>query len=208
MFLFLFGSAAQASQQSMPKEVQLVAEKAENVIDFLLKKEWTEAQSAIDVIVRNETKVEDEMLDKGLSLSTVNRFRYLISRLRALAKERNEPIRAALNANQITALLIDLQDCYPQTTPLDISRIDYLGREIVLLSHISNSSDALNKPIIQLQDVWNTLKPTIQKHKGGGIILQMDQVISNLKKESSRSKIKKDGNRILDLVDDMEALFK
>jgi hypothetical protein len=206
--IFLFGIVVQASQQSTPKEVHFVAEKAEDLIDFLLNGQWAKAESAVDDIVQNEKKVEDEMLKNRLPLSTADEFSYFVFRLRQLAKERRQPVRAALVANQITNLLIDLQGSYPQTIPIDISRIDYLGREIVLLSRTPHSSDLLKKRITQLENVWRGLKPAIEKQKGGKIILQMDRVITNLKKESSSPKIEKAGNRILDLVDNMEALFK
>jgi hypothetical protein len=77
-----------------------------------------------------------------------------------------------------------------------------------LLSQIPYSSDLLNKRITQLQGTWNGLKPTIEKHKGGKIVSQMDRLMVGLRKESAHSKMEKDGNRILDLVDNMEALFK
>jgi mannose/fructose/N-acetylgalactosamine-specific phosphotransferase system component IIB len=206
--IFLFCTIAYGVQKSTPKEVHFVAEKAEDLIDFLLNRQWTKAESAVNSIVPNEKKVEDEILKDRLPLSTADEFSYLIFRLREMVKERKQPVQAALVANQITNLLIDLERAYPQTIPIDIGRIDYLGREIVLLSQTLHGSDLLNKRVIQLEDVWSRLKPTIEKKKGGKIILQMDQAIASLKRESSPLKIKNNCNRILDLVDNMEALFK
>ena len=65
---------------------------------------------------------------------------------------------AALTANQITALLIDLQRFYFQKTPLEIARLDYLGREIVLLAQVPNTYGLLGRRISELAETWDRFK--------------------------------------------------
>jgi hypothetical protein len=85
--------------------------------------------------------------------------------LRDISNERKQPILAALSANQITALLIDLHSFYAQTTPLDIARMDYLGREIILLAQVQNNYGLLGRRISELAGIWDKFKPAIQAMK-------------------------------------------
>jgi hypothetical protein len=208
VFISLIAVGAQGSQESIPKELQLVAEKAEDVIDIYLKKDWPKAQLIVNEIDRNEIKVEELMLKNHLPLSMVDEYNYFIFQLTILSKARKQPLQAALVANQITDLCNDLQGFYDHTVPPEIARIDYLGREIVLLSRISRDFNLLNKRIVEIGNVWHRLKPDVEKRKGAKIVLQMDQMIADLKKGPSHSRMSMDGNRILDLVDEMEILFK
>lgn len=202
---------AQSPQKKVPEGVFFVTEKAEDVIVLYLKKDWTGAHGIVEKIAQHQEEVEKEMHRNQLPDSTLDLFSYFLYQLQDLSKERKNPIQAALAANQITALLIELQRFYAQTAPLEIARMDYLGREIVLLAQVQNNYGLLGRRISELAGIWDKFNPAIQAMKvpkGKEVASQMDQVITTLRKGGTNSQIIKNGKHILDLVDKLEALYK
>jgi hypothetical protein len=202
---------AQSPLEKVPEGVFFVTEKAEDLIDLYLKEDWTGAQRLVDKIAQHQEEVEQAMRRNQLPDSTIDLFGYFIYRLQTLSKEKQQPILAALSANQITALLIDLQRFYIQTTPLDIARVDYMGREIVLLAQVQINFGLLARRISELAGIWDKFKFTIQTlkaPKGEEVTSQVSQVIAALKSGETNSQIIKNGKHLLDLVDKLEALYK
>lgn len=202
---------AQSPREKVQEGVFFVAEKAEDVIDLYLKKDWTGAQGIVDKIAQHQGEVEQEMRRNQLPDSTIDLFSYLMFRLQDLSKERKNPIQAALAANQITALLIELQRFYAPKAPLEIARMDYLGRGIVLLAQVSSNYGLLDKRISELAGTWDKFKPAIQTKKipkGEEVASQVTQVITALKSGGTNSQMIKNGKHILNLVDKLEALYK
>lgn len=208
VLLLLIAPVVHGAENPLPKEVAVVGEKAEDVIDLLLKRNWAGAQPIIDAIVQNGPAVEKEMQQTHVPALMSYEFDYLVFRLQELTHERKQPIQAALVANQITAIMIDLEGFYAHSAPLEIAWMDYFGREIVLTAQVPNDYGILKKRISQLDQTWTALKPSILDHNGKSVADSVDQVMTDLKKQPSQSQVVKDGNRILELVDQMEKLLK
>ena len=204
----LFSSAFAKTSAPLPKNAHFVAEKAEDVIDYFLKGDWTGAQAIVDNMGMKEKSVVAILQDNQVSASSVDDFSYFMFRLKALTRQKKEPIQAALVSNQITNILIDLQEHYAHRVPLEVARMDYLGREVVLLAQVSNDYGLLNRRIAELDRVWKSLRATILKKGGEKVASQVDHVINKMQKGVSGQQMIKQGNTILDLVDELEALFK
>lgn len=198
---------AQGPQRPLPKELHSVSEKAEDLIDFYLKKDWAGAQAAVDSISQNEADVINAIEKNKMGASVADVFSYLVFRSKKLSYAKERPIEAALAANQITSQLIDLQRFYAHTTPLEIARMDYLGREIVLLAKVPDDFGLLDRRIVQLEQTWNQVKPVVMKRNGDKVAAEVDRVISAIKQKPSRRQLVKEADRILDLVDALEGLF-
>ena len=204
----LFLSASAKSSTPLPDDAHFVAEKAEDVIDYFLKGNWTGAQAIVDGMGFKEKSVVAILQDNQVSASSIDGFCYFMFRLKTLTQQKKEPIQAALVANQITNLLIDLHQHYAHQVPLQVARMDYLGREVVLLAQLSNDYGLLNRRIAELDRVWKSLRKVILKKGGKKVVSQVDHVINEMQKGVSGQQMIKQGNTILDLVDELEALFK
>jgi hypothetical protein len=206
MFLCL---SATASQAPLPIVVHRVAEDAEGIIDYYQKEDWQGAQALADSIGLQAQEIHTLMLENKMPSSSADLLRFLFFRLRALNESKSNALEAALVANQITDQLIDLQGHYEHTTPLGIARMDYLGREVVLLTQLPNAYGLLDERISQLGAVWSDLEPVIRKRKNGeGVADQVSKVVAGLRRAGPRQQKIADGRRILDLVDELEALFR
>jgi hypothetical protein len=108
----------------------------------------------------------------------------------------------------MTALLIDLEGRYARAVPLEVAWMDYLGREVVLLAALPKDHGLLGQRVSELQEVWASLREEVRARKGLKTAEEMDRVMAALKKGAPRAEMKQYGNRVLDLVDELEALFK
>jgi hypothetical protein len=205
---FLIVSVANSEQNQLPKEVSLVTENAKNVIDLLLKKDWGGAQPLVESIVQNESRIEQEMQQNHFPPSVTYQYYYLVYRLQELLNDEKQPIQTALVANQIIAMMINLEALYAHLAPVQIAEMDYLGREIVLEAQVPNDYGLLKKRISQLEQTWNILRPSILDRNGKNVADQIDPIITDLKKEPPNAQTVDDGNHILALVDKLENLFK
>lgn len=100
-----------------------------------------------------------------------------------------------------SALLIDLQGFYAQTTPLRNFEDGLPGERNCFVGSSPNNYGLLGRRISELAGIWDKFRPTIQPRmapKGDEVASQVSQVIIALK----------NGKDILDLVDRLEGLYK
>jgi len=86
--------------------------------------------------------------------------------------------------------------------------MDYLGRELVILAKMPDDYGLLQKRENELEKNWSNLRPQIMLRNGQALANKVDQTIARIKAASNRQEIEQEGNVILDLVDEIENLFK
>jgi hypothetical protein len=174
--------AAVFSAPPVPDEVHFVAESAEDIIDLYNRGEWS--RSSADV------------------------FGYLRFQLDRLTRYTRRPVEAALAANQLTAFTIDVQSHFAHVVPMAVSWMDYYGREIVLLAPIDSSQILLPKRLDELEQSWKSIEDDVKQHNGGVVAQKVNDTISNLKQADSIEERLRNGNKILDLVDEIEMVYR
>ena len=198
------------AQESTSSQMSIaaIAEKGEDVIDYFLNGEWDKARLAVGDIAVAEETVTAAMVSRKRPMSDIYIYEYLVSKLQNLAEDSSRPVQAALTANQITAFLIDLQDWNPQTNPVQIAWMDYLGREMMLQAKAKDSSGILVIRLNELEKAWDRIKPDIISRKGMLLAAHIDNVLVDLENNNDYDKIAVDAAKILDLVDEIEKLYK
>lgn len=201
-------AVAQDIAPPLPADLTYIAEKAEDIIDLYQGGEWRPAQAVVDSMSAREEAVEAELRSDNLPISSAYLFDYFLFELRELTKQQTQSLQAALTANQITALLIDAQSHYEHKVPLEVAWMDYLGREIVLLAQYPDDKLTLRHRITELEETWTSIKGDVNRRNGSAVALDVDSEISKLLATDSRPEIISGANRILDLVDKLEALYR
>ena len=190
-----------------PEPINITAEKAEDIIDYFHAGDWQRAGLLADTLAAQQSEIDSLIEQNQMPQSSADTYDYLLFRLRSLTDEQSDSIQAALVANQITDIMIDLESHYPQTTPLAIARLDYLGREIVLLAECRNNYGFLSKRIDQLKMTWVRLRPNILTRNGQDAAARLDKTLESLNANDPTDIIIQTGNTVLDLVDELEALY-
>ena len=170
--------------------------------------EMAETHPLVDTLKMQQNEIDSLMEQNQMPQSSADTYDYLLSRLASLTDARQDSLRAAMTGNQLTDIMIDLESHYPQTTPLAIARLDYLGREIVLLSEINNGQSLLPLRIKQLKRTWIQIRPNILTRNGQDVATHMDKTLDSLNPDEPPSTIIQKGNAVLDMVDELEALYQ
>ena len=200
--------SAQPAPRPLPAEIYFVAEKAEDVIDFYLQNNWAAAQVLVDSISATPDTLESYFRENRMPRMVPDLYDYLIFQLSLLTGEQKEPLQSALVANQITRMMIELEGNYVHSAPMQVPLMDYLGRELVILAKMPDDYGMLQKRKVELEKTWSNLRPQIMLRNGQALANKVDQTIARIKAASSRQEIEQEGNVILDLVDEIENLFK
>ena len=199
---------AQPAPRPLPAEIYFVAEKAEDVIDFYLQNNWVVAQALVDSISATPDTLESYFRENRMPRMVPDLYDYLIFQLSLLTGEQKEPLQAALVANQITRMMIELEGNYVHSAPMQVPLMDYLGRELVILAKMPDDYGLLQKRENELEKNWSNLRPQIMLRNVQALANKVDQTIARIKAASNRQEIEQEGNVILDLVDEIENLFK
>jgi hypothetical protein len=200
--------SAQPAPRPLPAEIYFVAEKAEDVIDFYLQNNWAVAQVLVDSISATPDTLESYFRENRMPRMVPDLYDYLIFQLSLLTGEQKDPLQAALAANQITRIMIELEGDYVHSVPLQVPLMDYLGREMVILAKLPEDYCMLQRGKDELEKTWSNLRPQILLRNGQALAIKVDQTIDQIKETTDHQKIEQEGNVILDLVDEIENLFK
>jgi len=115
-------------------------------------------------------------------------------------------VGAAIAANQLSASLIRFTN-YPTLRERDTAWLDYLGRELLLLSKEDPkaNSELLNVRRADLANTWQRVgKDLIENFRNKSLVMRGDYLIRELKKESEPAQTIKLSSQLLDFVDRVE----
>ena len=199
---------AQPAPRPLPAEIYFVAEKAEDVIDLYLQNNWAAAQILVDSISATPDTLESYFRENRMPRMIPDLYDYLIFQLSLLTGEQKDPLQAALAANQITRIMIELEGDYVHSVPVQVPLMDYLGRELVILAKLPEDYGMLQRGKDELEKTWSNLRPQILLRNGQALAIKVDQTIDQIKETTDHQKIEQAGKVILDLVDEIENLFK
>ena len=200
--------SAQPAPRPLPAEIYFVAEKAEDVIDFYLQNNWAVAQVLVDSISASQDSIKNYFYQNRMPQMVSDLYDYLIFQLSFLTGEKQGPLQAALAANQITRIMIELEGDYVHSVPVQVPLMDYLGRELIILAKFPEDYGMLPRRLDELEKNWSNLRPQILLRNGQALAVKVDQKINQIKETTDHQKIEQEGNVILDLVDEIENLFK
>jgi hypothetical protein len=199
---------AQSAPRPLPTEIYLVAEKSEDVIDFYLQNNWSSAQVLVDSLRASQDSIKNYFYQNRMPRMVSDLYDYLIFQLAFLTGEKQGPLRAALAANQITRIMIELEGDYVHSVPVQVPLMDYLGRELIILAKFPEDYGMLPRRLDELEKNWSNLRPQILLRNGQALAIKVDQTIDQIKETTDHQKIEQAGKVILDLVDEIENLFK
>jgi hypothetical protein len=199
---------AQPAPRPLPSEIYFVAERSEDVIDFYLQNNWPSAHMVVDSISASQDSIKNYFYQNRMPQMVSDLYDYLIFQLSFLTGEKQGPLQAALAANQITRIMIELEGDYVHSVPVQVPLMDYLGRELITLAKFPEDYGMLPRRLDELEKNWSNLRPQILLRNGQALAIKVDQTIDQIKETTDHQKIEQEGNVILDLVDEIENLFK
>jgi hypothetical protein len=190
--------AADSTQTAgVPTAVADVGTKGENLYDQVKAANWPSVTAIMDTLDRASAALKPS--EQSQLTPTLDSLR------RAIAAHQRQP--ALEQSNRVTLLAAKLTEPYHPTMPVDIVRLDYLGRELEIWTAQKNMVK-LAETAAELRKTWDAVKPAEIAAGGTAAAAKTDSLMAQLAKAKTVSDYAKLATPILDEVDELEKPFE
>ena len=196
--------ASAADTPKPPKSLGAVDEFGENFFDYAKDQKWDKAAAKVAELKKDAESLAAELKDDGVKAKLAKQ----VTAVEKAVAEKDQ-IAAMRASNQITLLTSKLSEAYPHKVPADVSKIDFLGREVEIWS-LAKNDKKLSSSSAALQKTWKKVRPAVVEkgEKGKTEAKKVDGLVAKLKAAKSPDEFMAAAGPILDAVDDLEDVFK
>jgi hypothetical protein len=190
-----------------PAQLDNIESDSEDIIDDVANNDWAAAQSKISDMKTNFSELKPILVSASVSTDIIDGLSSAIDGLDSAIRAKKSYDARAL-ANKISKYVPDIYDYYTVTIPTDVSRLDYLGREIILNVENSDWSSASSN-YETAGSLWSGLKlklNTTYKNDIDSFQSNMDALKSAIDKKDS-TETTKQATTLLENVDTLETDF-
>lgn len=151
-----------------------ISESGEDAYDSVKVGNWLQAQKQLSTLRQAQSKLADEMSTPKMDMAGIKAG---ISDF-ALAIVNKNQMKAMDAANRITLHAIQITATFKSVQPLELSMLDYLGRELELAA-LARDASKIQDTIRQIIQTWEILKPNVQAHGGSVQAKHFDTVVQH-----------------------------
>ena len=194
--------AKSGARAAMPAPITQVGEYGEDIYDAVDARKWSQASSLL-----SKLQAAQRQLDKAVS-NQARAKEQLTSTASALRKNIANKNRhqALLNANRVTFIAADMSSAYSPRIPVQITKLDYYGRELMIWSEAKNTP-MLKENAKQLELTWGSVRSDVVNHGGKAAAQQFDKLVNRLKAAKTPAEYRSVATPILDSVDVLERVY-
>lgn len=193
---------AATQKERAPQALVNVGELGENIYDAAKARKWSEARTKL-------TELNDAMKRSGAILSQSNeqqnKLQGLVASLDTSIGKKAESITMR-DANQITLAVSELMASYQTKVPVEISRLDYDGRELEIWGR-AHKAAKLKETAADLRQTWDKVKPQVESHNGTAEAHKFSELVKDVERATTSASYQKLASQVLDQVDKLEKVF-
>lgn len=183
-----------------PQALAEAGEYSENIYDMAKVSDWTQAAAKLALLKESVAKLKSAMPAPSLS--------QLASSLTALdkavmAKDRKTTLR---EANQITLNVADLHATYKLEAPIEITKLDYYGRELEIWA-AAKDNEKLRDTAASMRLAWDHVRPAVEAHNGSAEAAKFSALMAKVEAAKTAGDYGKLAGPVLDQVDSLEKVF-
>lgn len=201
-------SSTTAKTTTPPTQLDSIESDSEDIIGDVTNNDWTAAQSKVNNMKTNFSNLKPMLVSASVEANTIDKLSSAINGLEN-AINAKKSYDSRVQANQVSKYIPDVYDYYTVTIPTDVSRLDYLGREIILNVENSDWSSASGN-YKNASILWDTLKvkmnSTTYKKDINSFQSNMNALKAAIDKKDS-TETTSQANAFLENVDTLEADF-
>ncbi len=185
-----------------PKALADAGEYGENVYDMAKANDWKKAAEKLNLLKESATRLKSDVQGGGGELDR------LASGIMALDKAVTSKNRQAAmrEANQITLIVANLNAPYKLAVPVEVTKLDYYGRELEIWS-AEKDTRKLQAIAIEIRRTWDAVRPSIESHNGAAEAKKFDELVARVEKARTPEEYAQLATPVLDEVDNLEKVF-
>lgn len=186
-------------QTTVPAALVDAGEAAEGLYDSAKAKNWKRVKD-------HQVELEKAVVQlKSLNIDTSQLDPLLGTIKISVATENRDDLM--LTANKATLVAAEMTEKYHPKIPVDVTKLDYLGREIEIWA-AKNDKEKLVFTAKAIRRTWNAVKPQVEANKGTKESATFESLVAGLDKAQTVADYLKLAKPILDEVDHLEAVFE
>ena len=187
----------------VPTALFNVSEDSEDLYDQAFAANWSRAGNALAKISRDDAVLRKTQPTLGQRSASVAALAVSVKRDIA-AKDRPAALR---DINQMTRLSIEMSAAYAAPIPVEVSLLDYYGRELQVWA-IAGNKTQLQQTLSALQTTWQKVRPQVVARRGGAKAAQsFDAMVARARAAQSPNGVVKVAAPLLEAVDRLENVF-
>lgn len=204
----VLANRSDAAAGDIPQPLNVIEAQAEDLIDILPSGNWKSIAGNVDDVANAWQTYQSQIASAHVPQPFIDALSGSLEQLQkgAAVQDENNTHQAA---NDVSAALMDLFVLYQPATPVDLGRLDVLGRQVILDVEAEDFVAAANT--LSLSNViWARLKPIVLANKGAKVADEFDQSLATQQKAleaEDGEALSDEANNGLELVDALEQLF-
>jgi hypothetical protein len=200
------GARAQSTSPP-PKPLTTIEEQAEDIGDRVPGKRWARIAADVTAIKAAWARFQTKALADGIPAATIADFNAALDRLAAAAKAKNGP-DTSQGANDISGVVVELFASYKLDAPVQVGRLDIIGRQIELDLDADNP-DGVTQQIDQARTEWEAIRAEVAA-RSVAVPTQVDATLDALgeaQRAGNTRLLHAETRVLLELVDSIEELY-
>jgi hypothetical protein len=200
-------SSSPHAVEAPPRALNALEASSEDVIDQVPKGRWARIEHAVSEMQRDWGQYRR-------SAATVDRRQAtrLAVALRSLASNAaaHDGIGTTQAANDVSAPVVELLDHYSIGHPVQVGRLDVIGRQVVIDVRRSDD-DRVRHDVDGARREWTALRRSVERHHGTRVAARTDEVMGGLLAATTAldgRALERNADELLVLVDRMERLYR
>lgn len=194
---------------AVPDPLNTIEAQAEDIIDIVPANRWDDVATDVQTVQDNWSTYRDQALNDGAARDLIAQFDQALTDLQAAADAR-QPAETMQAANDLSAATVELYALYDAGHPVDIGRLDVIGRQIVLDAD-RQDLNAAGAQVDRALSIWDGgLRADIVAHQGQTVADQTDATLAALqaaKADGDFATLTTQAKVFLEVVDAMEGLY-
>jgi hypothetical protein len=197
-----------STRSELPRTLQHIEAGAEDVADFVPHAEWNRVRADVAKVTADWETYRGRAGADGATPAELAGLDGALGRLRSAA-DAQRPADALQASNDVSAVVVELYALYDPPEPVDLGRLDVVGRQIALDVGRADLAGAAQQ-VERARAVWGGLRANVMHHDGKRIAARMDATIMALQRavrENNGQALHARADAMLERVDDMERLY-
>lgn len=195
-------AAAPSPTNGLPAAVEGVGHHGENLYDLAKAGDWEKAATEFTALMQSDQQLRNELKDKSAELERLNHAITAAGR----AVETEDRTTTMREANLITLLGADLAAAFKPPVPVEVTKLDYYGRELEIWSAGKNEAK-LRETAEGMRRTWMTLRPMVESRGGAAEAKHFGGLVAQVAAAKTPADFDKLATPILDEVDNLEKVF-
>ena len=189
----------EANNGKVPAAVIDAGEFSENIYDYAKVKNWAKAEAKLNSLEKSVAELKTANLATPKIIEIANSIGKAV-------KAKNQ-IDAMRESNQSTFLIADLSAQFNPKVPVEVTKLDYYGREIEIW--VINKDEAkLKQTVAAIRQTWNAVKPKMEAKGASKEEAKFESLVVQAEKAVTIAEYSKVAMPILDEVDNLEKVFE